>query len=63
MVNRADEPARYVIASVHASPEVVEYPDSDKLAAFARTEDKPLYSVHRVDDSVDYFEGEQPRTA
>ena len=63
LVNRSDEPARYVIAAVHVTPEVVEYPDSGKLAAFARTEDKPLYSVHRVDDSVDYFDGEQPKAS
>ena len=63
LLNRTQEPARYLIAAVHVSPEVVEYPDSEKLAAFARTEDKPLYAVHRVDDSVDYFDGEQPRAS
>lgn len=61
MVNRSGEPARYVIAAVHVSPEVVEYPDSGKLASMARTQDKPLWAIHRVDDSVDYFDGERPR--
>jgi uncharacterized cupin superfamily protein len=61
LVNEGDEPARYVIAAVHVNPEVVEYPDSGKLAAMARTTDKPLWTLHRFDDSVDYFEGEQPR--
>jgi uncharacterized cupin superfamily protein len=61
MVNRSREPARYVIAAAHVSPEVVEYPDSSKLAAMARTQEKPLWAIHRIDDSVDYFDGEQPR--
>jgi uncharacterized cupin superfamily protein len=58
MVNRTDEPARYLIAAVHVSPEVVEYPDSGKLAALARTKDNRLWSMHRLVDAVDYFDGE-----
>jgi uncharacterized cupin superfamily protein len=61
LVNRSTEPARYVIAASHANPEVVEYPDTRKLAAFARTADKPLWTIHRLDDEVDYFDGEHPR--
>ena len=61
LVNRSGEPARYVIAAAHVDPEVVEYPDSGKLAAMARTEEKPLWTMHRFDDSVDYFEGEVPK--
>lgn len=65
VINRTDEPVRYVLGSATTTPEVVEYPDSGKLAAMARTESQrghPLWSVHRLDDEVDYFEGEQPRT-
>ncbi len=61
MVNRTDEPVRYIVAAVHVTPEVVEHVDSGKVLAMARTEGKPLWTVHRFDDSVDYFEGEEPR--
>ncbi|MGH2933985.1 MAG: cupin domain-containing protein [Gaiellaceae bacterium] len=56
MCNRSDEPARYLIAARHESPEVVEYPDSGKLVAMSRI--GPLWSIHRKADEVDYFDGE-----
>ena len=64
VVNRTDEPARYVVADAHVSPELVEYPDTGKFATMARTESQrggPIWTVHRLDDAVDYFDGEQPR--
>jgi uncharacterized cupin superfamily protein len=64
MVNRADEPARYVVGSSSVSPEICEYPDSAKIAAFSRLESQRgerLVTVHRLDDGVDYFDGEPPR--
>jgi uncharacterized cupin superfamily protein len=61
LVNRADEPSRYLIAAVHVSPEIVEYPDSGKFAAMARTGGEPFWSVHRLDNEADYFDGERPR--
>jgi uncharacterized cupin superfamily protein len=64
VLNRTDEPARYVVADAHVSPEIVEYPDSGKLAAMARTESQrggPIWTIHRLDGEVDYFDGEQPR--
>lgn len=36
--NRSSEVARYVIAASQGTPEIVEYPDSGKIAAMARTE-------------------------
>jgi uncharacterized cupin superfamily protein len=60
VVNRTEEPVRYVIADSKVSPEVVQYPDSGKIAAVTRTEPDPLWTVHRLDDSVDYFDGERP---
>lgn len=57
--NRGGGPARYVIAATAVSPEVVEYPDSGKVAAMART--GPLWTMHRLADAVDYFDGEEPR--
>jgi uncharacterized cupin superfamily protein len=61
--NRTDEPARYVIADAKVSPEIIEYPDSGKLASMALGESQRgerLWTIHRLDDSVDYFDGEQP---
>jgi uncharacterized cupin superfamily protein len=60
VVNGTGEPVRYLIAAVHVSPEVVEHGDSGKVLAMARTEDRPLWTIHRFDDSVDYFDGEEP---
>ncbi len=64
VINRNAEAARYVIADTKVSPEVVEYPDSGKLASLSRGESQRagrLWTVHRLDDSVDYFDGEQPQ--
>jgi len=57
VVNRSDEPALYVIAANHASPEVVEYPDSGKVLALSRI--GPLWTMHRRADTADYFDGEE----
>ena len=64
VINRSDEPARYIVGSSKASPEVCEYPDSGKVAAASReasTRRERLLTVHRFDDEVDYFDGEEPR--
>jgi uncharacterized cupin superfamily protein len=61
LVNRTDEPVRYIIAAVHVTPEVVEHVDSGKVLAMAKTESRQLWTVHRLDAGVDYFEGEEPR--
>ena len=52
---------RYVIAAALPTPEVIEYPDSGKIASMARTETSaggPLFSLNRLADGVDYFDGE-----
>jgi len=64
--NKTNEPVRYMIAAHHVTPEVVEYPDSGKLAAMAMSESHrggPLWTWHRFDDSVDFFDGEEPNHA
>jgi uncharacterized cupin superfamily protein len=58
VVNRTEEPARYLIAASHVSPEVVEHVDSGKVLAMSQL---GLWTVHRRADAVDYFEGEEPR--
>lgn len=59
LVNRSDEPARYVLADSKASPEIVEYPDSGKIASMSR--ETQLWTIHRLGEAVDYFDGEEPR--
>ena len=62
--NRTEEPARYVMAARHVTPEVVEHVDSGTVLAMAHTESqdgKPLWTVHRFDDATDYFDGEEPK--
>jgi uncharacterized cupin superfamily protein len=64
MTNRTADPVRYLIAARHVTPEVVEYPDSGKLSAMAYSESQrgvPLSTWHRLDDSVEFFDGEEPR--
>jgi uncharacterized cupin superfamily protein len=61
VINRTDEPARYVVVDAKASPEIVQYPDSRKLAAMSRGETL-FWSIHRLDAEVDYFDGENPGT-
>ena len=59
--NRSGDVARYVIAASQGTPEIIEYPDSGKIAAMARTETAaggPLFTVNRLADAVDYFDGE-----
>jgi uncharacterized cupin superfamily protein len=60
MINRTEEPARYVVADAKVSPEIVEYPDSRKIAAMSRGE-PPFWSIHRLEDTADYFDREEPR--
>jgi uncharacterized cupin superfamily protein len=60
LFNEGDEPARYLFAASHVSPEVVEYPDSGKVLALSRL---GLWTMHRREDAVDYFDGEQPRSS
>ena len=59
VLNRAAEPALYLIAANHVSPEVVEHVDSGKVLAMSRL--GSLWTVHRRADAVDYFDGEEPR--
>jgi hypothetical protein len=50
-----------VLAVSTQKPDVVIYPDSGKLGAFERVpEGGGLYKLFRMDDEVDYWEGETP---
>jgi uncharacterized cupin superfamily protein len=61
IVNRSDEPARYVIAAAHVDPEIVEHVDSGKVLAMAKTDGRPLFTIHRLADEVDYMLGEEAK--
>jgi uncharacterized cupin superfamily protein len=64
VANRTQEPARYLVVDSKVSPEIVEYPDSGKLASMSRGASQrggPLWTAHRLEDEVDYFDGESPR--
>jgi uncharacterized cupin superfamily protein len=54
--NDGDDAVRLVVAAASTSPEVVEYPDSGKLAAVART--GPLWSMHVKENATGYWDGE-----
>jgi uncharacterized cupin superfamily protein len=63
LVNRSEEPARVLLVSEMNAPEVSVYPDSGKLAAFDTapgSADEGLEGIFRLDDAIDYWEGEEP---
>jgi uncharacterized cupin superfamily protein len=62
--NRGDEPARYLILSEMNAPEAVVYPDSGKVGVLSRApgsvgDEEELAAWFRLDDQVDYWEGER----
>ena len=64
LINRSEKPARYLVGSSNVAPEICEYPDSGKIAAFSRLESQRgerLVTLHRLEDGVDYMDGEEPR--
>jgi uncharacterized cupin superfamily protein len=61
LVNRTQETVRFLAFSTSGEPDIVIYPDSDKLGAFERLPDGGgLRTMFRLADTVDYHEGEQP---
>jgi uncharacterized cupin superfamily protein len=61
LVNRTGETVRFLALSTSGEPEVVIYPDSRKLGAFERRpEGGGLREMFRIEDAVDYYDGEQP---
>jgi uncharacterized cupin superfamily protein len=54
IINTSSAPLKYLSISTQERPEVCEYPDSGKVAAFNHG---PL-SIHRRADSLDYWDGE-----
>jgi len=62
--NRSDEPVRFLMVSTMISPEVNEYPDSDKIwargfAPGAEGSSDALDVLARPDPDLDYMDGER----
>jgi uncharacterized cupin superfamily protein len=54
LLNRSDEPVRYLMVSTRPSPEAVEYPDSRQLSVMAFTESqlgRPLWDMRTLEES------------
>jgi uncharacterized cupin superfamily protein len=61
VVNRTDSAVRFLAFSTQPGPDIVMYPDSGKVGAFERRpEGGGLHNLFRLDDAVDYYEGETP---
>lgn len=59
ILNRGDEPATFLAISSHGRPDVVVYPDSDKIGVGERLpKGGGLRAFFRRGDAVGYFEGE-----
>ena len=64
LMNRTDARVRFIAFSTQPGPDIVAYPDSGKVGAFERKpEGGGLYKLFRIDDAVDYHDGEKPPPA
>ena len=61
LVNRSEETVRFVAVSTHGDPDVVLYPDSNKIGASERLpRGGGLRTFFRLEDQVEYWDGELP---
>jgi len=61
LLNRTAETVRFLSLSTSGEPDIVIYPDSNKLGAVERLPlGGGLWTMFRLGDTVDYYEGEQP---
>jgi uncharacterized cupin superfamily protein len=61
LVNRGPGVLRFLAFSNHGEPDIVIYPDSQKIGAFERRPDgSGLWTMFRASDSVSYWDGESP---
>jgi len=54
MINTSDAPLKYLSISTKESPEVCEYPDSNKILAHGAA----VSRMNRLDTDLDYWDGE-----
>jgi uncharacterized cupin superfamily protein len=63
VVNRSESTVRFLAISTHGDPDIVLYPDSNKVGASERLpQGGGLRTFFRLDDTVGYYDGEQPPT-
>lgn len=61
ILNPTDVPIRFLAVSSSGRPDIVVYPDSDKISASERLPGGGgLFAFFRQGDAVDYWEGERP---
>jgi uncharacterized cupin superfamily protein len=59
IINDSHEEVRFLAFSEQGEPDIVMYPDSGKLGAFERRpEGGGMYKLFRLEDEVDYWDGE-----
>ena len=61
LINTGDKEIRYLVVSTMEFPDVCEYPDSNKVGAYATAAVGPkvgLRALYVKDNNVDYYEGE-----
>jgi uncharacterized cupin superfamily protein len=58
LVNTGDVELRYLAVSSRLDPEICEYPDSGKVAAYADDGGEGFYHCSRAADMRDYWDGE-----
>ena len=60
VVNRTEDTVRFLVFSANGEPDIVLYPDSNKLGAFERLPPGAgLRAMFRLSDTVDYHDGER----
>jgi len=64
VVNDGDEPLRYLVVSTMDDPDVTVYPDSETFGVYVGSPpggrgERSLDGYYRIDDDVDYWEGEE----
>jgi uncharacterized cupin superfamily protein len=61
LINRSDEDATFLAVSSHGRPDVIVYPDADKIGVGERLpRGGGLRAYFRRSDQVGYFDGETP---
>ena len=59
IINSSDADLKYLSISTRETPEIVEYPDSDKYSARAARGDGTFFdAIQRSKESLDYWDGE-----
>lgn len=61
IVNSSDAPVRFLAVSTNGDPDLIVYPDSGKLGAAERLPSGGgVRKWFRLEDAVDYYDGERP---